>query len=78
VLPFTYDPLTQFVVAVPVIGLFELSLLAIWLVNGYQLGQPHRGVHRPLVPPQAAPLSPSPLLATQHLRLDERRPVQLG
>lgn len=32
-LPFTYDPLTQFVMAVPIIGLYELSIVVIWLAN---------------------------------------------
>lgn len=33
ILPFTYDPITQFVVAVPVIALYELSIMLIWLSN---------------------------------------------
>lgn len=33
VLPFTYDPLTQFVMAVPIIGLYEISILLVWFVN---------------------------------------------
>lgn len=33
VLPFTYDPITQFIMAMPIILLFEISLLLIWWVN---------------------------------------------
>jgi sec-independent protein translocase protein TatC len=78
VLPFTYDPLTQFVVAIPVIGLFEVSLLCIWLVNRRQMGQQARGSHQPVPPPQIAPPSPDMPVTTPHLPLDRRRPVQLG
>ncbi len=30
VLPFTYDPITQFVVALPIVGLYYFSILLIW------------------------------------------------
>jgi Tat protein translocase TatC len=33
VLPFTYDPITQFVVAVPVVILFYTSVVLIWIAN---------------------------------------------
>ncbi len=33
ILPFTYDPITQFVIALPIIGLYEFSVLLIWMVN---------------------------------------------
>jgi hypothetical protein len=33
VLPFTYDPITQFLVALPIIVLYELSVALVWLVN---------------------------------------------
>jgi sec-independent protein translocase protein TatC len=33
ILPFTYDPLTQFVMAIPIVLLYEVSLLFIWLTN---------------------------------------------
>ncbi len=33
VLPFTYDPLTQFVIALPIIFLYNFSLLLVWLIN---------------------------------------------
>jgi len=58
VLPFTYDPLTQFVVALPVILLYELSLVSIWLVNHRRPDQQIRSVHEPLLLSQAALLSP--------------------
>lgn len=58
VLPFTYDPLTQLVVAMPVIVLYELSLVSIWLVNRRRPSQQAGGVHEPLLLPPAALLSP--------------------
>lgn len=33
ILPFTYDPITQFIVAIPIIVLYETSLLLLWLNN---------------------------------------------
>src|SRR3990167_4743611 len=33
VLPFTYDPISQFAVAVPAIVLYELSIIILWLTN---------------------------------------------
>ncbi len=33
ILPFSYDPLTQFLIALPIIGLYNTSLLLVWLVN---------------------------------------------
>jgi len=33
VLPFTYDPLTQFLIAVPIIILYNLSVIMVWYAN---------------------------------------------
>jgi sec-independent protein translocase protein TatC len=33
VLPFTYDPLTQFLIAIPIIVLYNLSVLLVWMAN---------------------------------------------
>jgi sec-independent protein translocase protein TatC len=33
ILPFTYDPLTQFIIAVPIILLYNLSIIFIWFAN---------------------------------------------
>ena len=33
ILPFTYDPITQFVMAVPIIFLFYFSVLLVWIAN---------------------------------------------
>lgn len=33
VLPFTYDPLTQFLIAVPIIVLYNLSVIMVWFAN---------------------------------------------
>ena len=39
VLPFTYDPVTQFVMALPIILLFELSVFTVWSRERNQLRQ---------------------------------------
>ncbi len=36
VMPFTYDPLTQFVIAAPIVVLYELSIVLVWLANRKQ------------------------------------------
>ncbi|HSX45361.1 MAG TPA: twin-arginine translocase subunit TatC [Candidatus Saccharimonadales bacterium] len=33
VLPFTYDPISQFIVAVPIVALFYLSVVLLWIAN---------------------------------------------
>ncbi len=33
ILPFTYDPLTQFLIALPIVALYNLSILLVWFVN---------------------------------------------
>lgn len=33
ILPFTYDPISQFVVAIPIVFLFYLSTIMLWVVN---------------------------------------------
>lgn len=33
ILPFTYDPLSQFIVAIPIVVLFYLSAVLLWIVN---------------------------------------------
>jgi len=33
VLPFTYDPLTQFLIALPIIVLYNLSVVMVWMAN---------------------------------------------
>jgi sec-independent protein translocase protein TatC len=36
ILPFTYDPLSQFVLAVPIIFLYNLSLFLVWTTNNHK------------------------------------------
>ncbi len=33
ILPFTYDPLTQFLIALPIVVLYNLSVVLVWLAN---------------------------------------------
>ncbi|MEO8785141.1 MAG: twin-arginine translocase subunit TatC [Candidatus Saccharimonadales bacterium] len=68
VLPFTYDPLTQFLIAAPIIILFNLSVALVWLVNRKQLkierklAQSARRV-APVVQPVINTDKPKPTLA---------------
>jgi sec-independent protein translocase protein TatC len=60
VLPFTYDPLTQFLIAAPIILLFNLSVLLVWLVNRKKNKQAKKPLARPvhLAPPGIRPAQP--------------------
>lgn len=58
VLPFTYDPLTQFVMALPIVLLFELSLLLVWFVNWRAKS---RAAPAKAPAPEAAPASVRPI-----------------
>lgn len=33
ILPFTYDPLTQFLIAIPIIVLYNLAIILVWLIH---------------------------------------------
>lgn len=42
-LPFAYDPMTQLVLALPIIGLFYLSVALVWLANYRRMPRPAPG-----------------------------------
>lgn len=84
ILPFTYDPLTQFLVALPIIGLYEVSLGLIWMAN-----RPVRRAAQPTPKPAAkvvAPVRSAQLMKPERpaqimplrRRIDGRQLVQLG
>jgi sec-independent protein translocase protein TatC len=79
-LPFTYDPLTQFVIAAPIIALYEVSILGVWMANRRY----RASVGLPSVPSRGAQpttTSPRPAAGLAALRapaIDRRRLVRLG
>ena len=72
ILPFSYDPIMQFLVAIPIIGLYNVSLIAVWVVNRrHDKAHPNhqfapvaapRPAPRPRPAPIAAPAEPAPRL----------------
>lgn len=52
ILPFTYDPLTQFMFAVPIVLLYNLSVLLVWVTN--------RKRPKALANPRTSPVTPKP------------------
>ncbi len=56
VLPFTYDPISQFIVAIPIIVLFYLSVILLWAANR---GRIYPGEASPAVSP-ILPTPPAP------------------
>jgi sec-independent protein translocase protein TatC len=76
VLPFTYDPLSQFLIAVPVVGLYELSIIVLWQRHHRQ-----PSAIRQARPVTLQPVTPIPPIAAQALppkTIDRTRLVQLG
>ncbi len=68
ILPFTYDPLSQFIVAIPVVVLYYISVILLWIVNRGKKVAP-KSVVKPKIEPQAPPppapaLNPAPSLGS--------------
>ena len=57
ILPFTYDPLSQFLIAVPIIVLYEFSIIMLWTVH---LARRPRRVRTPKVTTEQAELQDEP------------------
>lgn len=77
VLPFTYDPLTQFIVAVPIIALYNLSIVLI--VMAHRSRRKRQPILAPVVSvqPKVIPKpAPVPVLAYQVNPLPPRRLIQ--
>ncbi len=63
ILPFTYDPLSQFIVAIPIIFLYYLSVVMLWFVNRKSRKLALKTVAKPLIRISAAPqLVPEPAM----------------
>jgi sec-independent protein translocase protein TatC len=74
VLPFTYDPLTMFIIALPMIVLYYLSIILVLIVNRGKKSSPSPAPAAAFTPPIALPLpSPEP---TREL-LPRRRPLTM-
>jgi len=64
-LPFTYDPITQFIIAIPIIFLFYLSAAILWQTNrkrAKQLAQQTVTTHQTVAQQPLMPAAPRPLL----------------
>lgn len=76
-LPFTYDPLSQFLIALPIVALYELTATWLWVKHrksARQIGMP---VHGPIA--EAAPAqSAAPPFQAAAGEPRRRRPIQLG
>ncbi len=44
ILPFTYDPISQFIVAIPIVFLYYLSALLLWIVNRKEKDKPAKHI----------------------------------
>lgn len=68
VLPFTYDPVTQFVVAIPIIVLYEISAFLLWLINRGKMD---------VLEPVRIEAGDAGIIGEGNA-FDRRRPIQLG
>ena len=76
-LPFTYDPLSQFLIALPIVALYELTAAWLWIKHRKQLRQVGVRDHAPVAEPLPAQ-SASSGLAEGRAVPRRRRPIQLG
>ncbi len=84
VLPFTYDPITQFLIAVPIIVLYNLSVLMVWLANRRRRGKATQTapqmvtmtpVAETIIEPQPI-LPPAPVVATAAVQEQQPTPIR--
>jgi sec-independent protein translocase protein TatC len=77
VLPFSYDPLTQFLIAVPIIVLYNLSIMLVYVANHGRWGKKSTAtVVKQALPPAPAPTTFSePILEQPVQPRPGRRPV---
>ncbi|HEX7632773.1 MAG TPA: twin-arginine translocase subunit TatC [Candidatus Saccharimonadales bacterium] len=92
ILPFTYDPLTQFLIALPIIALYNLSIIFIAFTHSHRKRAAKKSArsarsHQPAVPqqrPVAAPqparqtVRPRPVMAATSAQAPIRRPQPLS
>lgn len=65
-LPFTYDPVTQFLIALPIIVLYNVSVLFVWIANRRKNRKTKQvvdsqAVEPPQPPPRPPLLKPAPI-----------------
>jgi sec-independent protein translocase protein TatC len=60
VMPFTYDPITMFIIALPIVVLYELSVFLIWFANRKhnKKHKPQKSAHHKPHSPALKPVSP--------------------
>ena len=76
-LPFTYDPLSQFLIALPIVTIYELT--AAWLWIKHRKGSRRMRVRDRGLDPEPFPAQPaSPPLAVPASVRRRRCPIQLG
>lgn len=61
VLPFTYDPVTMFLIALPMIVLFNVSLLFVWIANRRRAKRQAAARPQPAPKPRTPALRPAPV-----------------
>lgn len=80
ILPFTYDPLSQFIVAIPIVILYYLSVILLWIVNRKQV-YPVEAAQQVPAQPQSPPVSTltqlPPLLPATLPMTATRRPMTM-
>ena len=76
-LPFTYDPLSQFLIALPIVALYELTAAWLWIKHRKQARQTRTGAQAKLVEPTRMQPTSSPLAVAASVPR-RRRPIQLG
>lgn len=67
ILPFTYDPVSQFLIALPIIILYNLSVVLVWLANREKRASRKQPVvvQAQVIEPEPKPiLPPAPVVAT--------------
>jgi sec-independent protein translocase protein TatC len=62
VLPFTYDPLTQFLIAIPIIVLYNLSVVFVWLANREKRSARKQRLAAAVPAKEPRPLVPAPVM----------------
>ncbi len=71
ILPFTYDPISQFIVAIPIIVLFYLSIIVLWVAN-----RGNRSVQLVAQPKFSPVLKPVPVPLTESVFVQPALTVQ--
>ncbi len=70
ILPFTYDPISQFITAVPIIFLYYLSVVVLWVANRRKQPAkiPHYATRPSVLAPSLVPVNAAPPVANEKPR----------